>query len=111
MDLPQILHLDNFKCKLIYFANFFEITLKSNVFNIVMSSVFMIKEIFQVVYESYCNSLWLLLKTYRGQFDWQNITFMNIDEAGETNLLPIKSYVTKILFNINDEILEFSYYK
>jgi len=34
------------------------------------------------------------LRTYRGQFDWQNIVFINIYGAGETNLLPIKSHVT-----------------
>jgi len=34
------------------------------------------------------------LHTYRGQFDWQNIVFINIYEAGETNLLPMKSHVT-----------------
>jgi len=31
---------------------------------------------------------------YRGQLDWQNLVFMNMHEAGETNLLPMKSHVT-----------------
>ena len=30
------------------------------------------------------------LHMYHGQFDWQNLVFMNIHEAGETNLLPMK---------------------
>jgi len=34
------------------------------------------------------------LHTYCGQLVWQNIVFMNIYEAGETNLLPMKSNVT-----------------
>ena len=32
--------------------------------------------------------------TYRGQFDLQNIVFLSMYEAGETNLLSIKSHVT-----------------
>jgi len=32
--------------------------------------------------------------TYRGQFDMQNLAFMNMHEAGETSLLPMKSHVT-----------------
>jgi len=31
---------------------------------------------------------------YCRQFDWQNILFMNMHEAGETNLLPMKLHVT-----------------
>ena len=31
---------------------------------------------------------------YRGKFDWQNLVFMNMHEAGETNLLPMKLHVT-----------------
>jgi len=31
--------------------------------------------------------------TYRGQFEWQNLVFMNMHEAGETNLLLMKSQV------------------
>jgi len=34
------------------------------------------------------------LHTYQGQFDWQNLVFMNMHEAGETSLLPMKSHVT-----------------
>jgi len=34
------------------------------------------------------------LHTYRGQFDWQNLVFINMHEAEETNLLPMKSHVT-----------------
>ena len=33
------------------------------------------------------------LHTYRGKFDKSRV-FMNMHEAGETNLLPIKSHVT-----------------
>jgi len=33
------------------------------------------------------------LHTYRGLLDWQNLVFMTMHEAGETNLLPVKSYV------------------
>jgi len=34
------------------------------------------------------------LHMYHGQFDWQNVVFMNMHEAGETNLLPMKSHDT-----------------
>ena len=52
------------------------------------------------------------LHTHRGQFDWQNLVFMNMHEAQETNLLPMGSYVSnKKIFNNNDAILRFSYLK
>ena len=35
------------------------------------------------------------IHTYRGQFDWQNLFFMNMHEAWETNLIPMKSHVLK----------------
>ena len=41
------------------------------------------------------------LHTYCKQFDWQNIVFMNIYEAGETNLLPMKPHVTITYFSIS----------
>ena len=34
------------------------------------------------------------LHMYRGQFDWHNLVFMNMHEAGETNIFPMKSHVT-----------------
>jgi len=34
------------------------------------------------------------IHTYYGKFDWQNIVFMIIYEAGETNLLLMKLHVT-----------------
>ena len=34
------------------------------------------------------------LHMYRGQFDWQNLVFMNMHEAGKTNLIPMKLHVT-----------------
>jgi len=43
----------------------------------------------------------ITLHTYRGEFDWQNIVFMNMYEAGETNLLPMKSHVTIKYFSIS----------
>ena len=50
------------------------------------------------------------LHTYRGKFDWQNLVFMTMHEAGEINLLPMKSHKKK-LFNNNGVILGFSYLK
>ena len=34
------------------------------------------------------------LYTYSGQFDWQNLVFINMHEVGEISLLPMKSHVT-----------------
>ena len=34
------------------------------------------------------------LHKYPGQFDWQTLVFIIMHEAGETNLLPMKSNVT-----------------
>jgi len=42
-----------------------------------------------------------------GQFDWQNLIFMNIHKAEETNLLPMKSHVTIKNFINNGIILGF----
>jgi len=52
------------------------------------------------------------LHEYRWQFYWQNIVFMNIYEAGETDLSSneIACY-NKILFNLNDVIVGLSYLK
>ena len=56
---------------------------------------------------AYCNMFYisaatvlssLTLHMYRGQFDWRNLVFINIYEAGETNLFPM-------IFNLNDVIL------
>ena len=34
------------------------------------------------------------LHTYRGQFDWQNLVFINMHEAWATNRLPMKAHFT-----------------
>ena len=45
------------------------------------------------------------LHTYRGQFDWQNLVFMNMHEAGETNILSKKAHITIKYSSINNDVL------
>jgi len=47
----------------------------------------------------------ITLHTYRGKFDQQNLVFMNMHEAGETNLLSIKLHVTLKYSSISSNLL------